>query len=75
MTAEDEFNFTEAYEEVEKINEWFQKEETDLEEALQKYEQGMELILKCKERLKKTENKLEEIKKKYAPIQSVSPEK
>jgi len=65
MIAEDKFNFTKAYEEVEKINEWFQEEEADLEEALQKYERGMELIQKCKDRLKKAENKFEEIKKKY----------
>ena len=66
MTAEDKFNFTSAYEEVEKINEWFQNEETDLEEALQKYERGMELVQKCKDRLKSAENKFEEIKKRYA---------
>jgi len=65
MMAEDKLNFTKAYEEVEEINEWFQEEEIDLEEALQKYERGMELIQKCKDRLKKAENKFEEIKKKY----------
>lgn len=67
MMAEDKFNFTKAYKEVEEINEWFQKDETDLDEALQKYERGMELVQKCKERLKKAENKFEEIKKKYTP--------
>ena len=75
MTTEDKFNFTKAYKEVEEINEWFQEEETDLEEALQKYERGMELVQKCKDRLKKVENKFEEIKKKYTPRQSVPPEK
>jgi len=63
---EEKFNFTKAYQEIEEINEWFQSEEIDLDEALQKYEKGMDLINKCKERLKEAENKFEEIKKKYA---------
>jgi len=63
--AEEKFNFTEAYQEIEKINEWFQDENIDLDEALKRYERGMELVKKCKERLKEAENKFEEIKKKY----------
>jgi exodeoxyribonuclease VII small subunit len=63
---EEKFNFTKAYQEIEEINEWFQGEEIDLDEALRKYERGMELINKCKERLKEAENKFEEIKKKYS---------
>ena len=62
---EEKFNFTKAYQEIEEINEWFQGEEIDLDEALRKYEKGMDLINKCKERLKEAENKFEEIKKKY----------
>jgi len=68
MTKEKEnedFNFTKFYQEIEEINEWFQNEEIDLDEALKKYERGMSLIQKCKERLKQSENKFEEIKKKY----------
>jgi exodeoxyribonuclease VII small subunit len=61
----EQFNFTKAYKEIEEINEWFQGEDIDLDEALKKYERGMELIKKCKERLKQAENKFEEIKKKY----------
>ena len=62
---DEKFNFTKAYQEIEEINEWFQSEEIDLDEALQKYEKGMDLINKCKERLREAENKFEEIKKKY----------
>jgi exodeoxyribonuclease VII small subunit len=62
---EEKFNFTKAYQEIEAINEWFQSEEVDLDEALQRYERGMDLIQKCRERLEKAENKFEEIKKKY----------
>ena len=61
----EKFNFTKAYQEIEEINEWFQREDIDLDEALKKYEKGMGLIKKCKERLKESENRFEEIKKKY----------
>jgi exodeoxyribonuclease VII small subunit len=63
--AEEKFNFKDAFQELEEINEWFQREDIDLDQALQKYERGIELIKKCKERLKQSENKFEEIKKKY----------
>ena len=61
--AKEKFNFKEAIEEVEKINEWFQGEEIDLDEALQRYKRGMVLIKQCKERLKRAENRFKEIKK------------
>jgi len=61
--SKDKFNFTEAYKEIEEINEWFQQEDIDLEEGLGKYKRGLELIKKCREQLKEVENKLEEIKK------------
>jgi len=63
--TDEKFNFTKAYQEIEEINEWFQGEEIDLDEALKRYEKGMELVKKCKERLKEAENKFEEIKKKF----------
>ncbi len=62
---EEKFNFTKSYQEIEEINEWFQGEDIDLDEALKKYERGLELVEKCKNRLKEAENKFEEIKKKH----------
>ncbi|MGC9031538.1 MAG: exodeoxyribonuclease VII small subunit [Minisyncoccia bacterium] len=62
---QEKFNFSKAYKEIEEINEWFQKEDIDLDQALENYERAMELIKKCRERLKQAENKFEEIKKKY----------
>jgi len=64
--AEEKFNFTKAYQEVEETNNWFQGEDIDLDEALEKFQKGMDLIKKCKERLKNAENKFEEIKKRYS---------
>lgn len=62
----EKFNFTEAYEKIEEINEWFQQETIDLDEALAKFKEAMTLIARCQEQLKKTENKFEEIKKEYS---------
>ena len=62
----EKFNFTKAYQEIEEINKWFQQENLNLNEALEKYKRGMELIKKCKEQLKEAENKFEEIKKEYS---------
>jgi len=72
--AEEKFNFTKAYQEVEEINNWFQEEDIDLDEALQKFQRGMDLIKKCKERLKNAENKFEEIKKKYSVEEKIDSE-
>lgn len=62
------FSFTKAYEEIERINEWFQKTDIDLDQALEKYKRGMELIRLCAARLKEAENKFEEVKKEYETI-------
>ncbi len=65
MTTDKKFNFTDAYKELEKINDWFQSEDIDLDEALKKYERGMELVKQCRQRLKEAENKFEQVKEKY----------
>lgn len=70
----EKFNFNTAYQKVEEINEWFQEENIDLNEALEKYQKGMELINKCKEELKGAENQFEEIKKKYVSSKEESEE-
>ena len=62
------FNFGEAFAELEKITDWFEKEEIDLEEGLAKFERGLELAAKLKSRLKTVENRVEEIKAKFADL-------
>lgn len=59
-------NFTKAYHELEEINDWFQQEDIDLEEGLKKYKRGLELIKKCRERLKETENQFIKIKEEFS---------
>jgi len=61
----EKINFAKVYQELEKINEWFQQEEIDLDEALEKFKRGLELIKICKKRLKETENQFREIQKEY----------
>lgn len=62
----EKFNFTEAYQELEELNDWFQQEDIDLDEGLKKYRRGLELIKKCRERLKAAENQFIEIKKEFS---------
>jgi len=64
MTKE-EFNFKQALEELKKINEDFDSEDIDLDQALKKFRRGLELAKKCKERLKEVENEVVKIKEKF----------
>lgn len=71
MTAskqDKKFNFGEAYKELEEIVDWFEREEADLEEGLKKFERGLALAKKCKERLKEVENRVVEIKAKFEEV-------
>ena len=58
-------SFKGAFSELEKIVADFEGQDLDLEDALPKFERGMELAKKLRERLKQVENKVTEIKKKY----------
>ena len=54
-----EFHFAKAFEELESIMQWFEKEEVDLDEGLKKFERGLELAKVCKETLADVENRVE----------------
>jgi exodeoxyribonuclease VII small subunit len=47
-----------SFSELEEITTWFQGEDFDLDQALKKYQRGMELVKACKEQLKEAENKI-----------------
>ena len=66
----EKFDFTKAYYELEQINEWFQQEDIDLEKGIEKYKRGLELVKKCRERLKTTENQLRDIQKEFPKEES-----
>jgi len=58
-------NFTEAYEELEKIVADFESGEIDLEKDLPKFERGLTLAQQLQGRLGEIENKVVEIEKKF----------
>ncbi len=62
--ANTKISFAQAMGELEEINQWFEDNELDLDEALVKYERASELISYCQERLKEAENKFIEINSK-----------
>lgn len=66
MNQDEQFDFAKAIKEIEGINEWFQSEDLNLDEGLIKFRRGLELIKKCKTKLKSVENEFVEIKKELA---------
>ena len=59
----EKFDFKKAIEELEEINRWFQEEEIDLDEGLEKLKRGKALIAKCRTRLGEAETEFVDIKK------------
>lgn len=55
-------SYAEAIAELTKISEYLEREDIDLDTAVQEFERGNELISYLKEYLKNTENKVENIK-------------
>tara|TARA_Y100000031_G_C8184557_1_gene368271 strand:+ start:385 stop:591 length:207 start_codon:yes stop_codon:yes gene_type:complete len=66
MPPKKKIDFAKAFEELEKITEWFETEEVDLDQGLKKFERGLELASVCKKKLSEVENKVSEIKKKFS---------
>jgi exodeoxyribonuclease VII small subunit len=63
MAVDKKINFSKAYQELQKIVEWFEREEIDLEEGIKKFEEGSEIVKDLKGYLEKMENKIKELKK------------
>jgi exodeoxyribonuclease VII small subunit len=60
-------NFAKAFEELEEITRWFDsQDQLDLDNGLKQFERGLELASELKQKLSEVENKVEEIKKKFA---------
>jgi exodeoxyribonuclease VII small subunit len=60
------FDFTQSVNRLEEINAWFQNEDFNLDEGLQKLREGHDLIKKCRSRLKSVENEFVQIKQEFA---------
>ena len=54
-----------AFQELEEITEWFEGENTDLNQGLKKYERAMELAESLRIQLETAENKITEIQRKH----------
>lgn len=65
MAQDTKFDFAKAVSEIEEINQWFQNEEIDLDIGLEKFKRGLDLIKKCRTRLRQVENEFIDIKKEY----------
>lgn len=67
MKKQSTIDFAKSFEELEKITEWFDSEEhLDLDKGLKQFERGLELASLLKEKLSEVENKVTEIKNKFA---------
>ncbi|MBI1833915.1 MAG: exodeoxyribonuclease VII small subunit [Candidatus Andersenbacteria bacterium] len=62
----DTFNFGKGYTELEAIVQEFESREIDLEKDLPKFERGLELAQRLKQRLSEIENKVVKIESKFS---------
>src|SRR4051795_11429710 len=60
------FDFTASLGKLEEINSWFQNEDLNLDEGLEKLKEGKELIKRCRTRLSEVENEFVKIKQEFA---------
>lgn len=67
--AKKQTSFAEAFQELEDITAWFETAEVDLDEGLKKFERGLELAQVCKVKLSEVENKVIDLKKKFATLE------
>lgn len=58
-------DFKQQLEELEQIVDWFESSEVDIDQAISKFERGMELAAALEKQLADTETKVEEITRKF----------
>lgn len=58
-------DLTHKISELEKLLEWFEQDDVDIEQALEKYEKGRELASSIREQLSSIENKITVIEKRF----------
>jgi len=63
------FNFTETFNELEKITEKFESGNIDLDQGLQEFERGLALASELKKKLQEVENKVRVIKAKFKDLE------
>ncbi len=60
-----ELDFGSSFTELEKIAQWFEQGEPDIDQGLKKFERAMELASTLKGKLAEAENKIKEIRLKH----------
>lgn len=63
VVKKEKFNFNKAYQELQQIVEWFEKDEIDLEEGIKKFEEGSGLVKEMKKYLDTMEHTVKELNK------------
>ncbi|HLC69851.1 MAG TPA: exodeoxyribonuclease VII small subunit [Patescibacteria group bacterium] len=63
MTTDKKTNFAKSYDDLEKIVKWFEKDDVNLEEGIEKFEEGMKIVKDLKKYLDSMENKVKDLKK------------
>lgn len=68
--TEQKVNLKKSLEKLQEITEWFQEEELDLDQGLEKLREGVELIKICRSKIGEIENEFITIKKELADEES-----
>ncbi len=63
MAVSKQKKFKDIFAELAQLSQWFSGEDMDIDEALKKYERGMELLKLARAELKTRENKFSKIEK------------
>ena len=58
-------SFADAMKELETLNQWFQRDDIDLEEGLEKLQRAKLLIQYCQKRLKNVETEFKELRESF----------
>jgi len=66
MAKQDAKSYQETRQELDDLMVWFESDDVDLDQALEKYEQGMELIQQLQKQLVQAENKVTKLKQKFS---------
>jgi exodeoxyribonuclease VII small subunit len=64
--AQKKLTFANAFEELEHITEWFERDDVDLEEGLKKFERGMVLASDLRKRLLEADVKIRTIEERFS---------
>lgn len=60
-----DINFSEKFSKLEEITQSFKEDEYDLETGIEKFEEGLKIANKLKEKLNQAENRIEKIKEDF----------